>query len=287
MKKLIIPVLLSTIFLTACGSGSKQKSEPLITDVKKEIVSDKEYRNVKFKVQDGTKVHVYFKGGTEYTGLKKKNNEITMFVYAGTNQSYTIKAKKGDQTQTKKFTIKPTKELADKMSSQLSENKKYIDGEKQVAKNAQESTIASSSSSENANNTPSNDSIQSSLSSTNADVTSVNGSYFSDNDYTVQIELKGREALTNKQTEKGMLMDIAEVWKSLRTSLPLDKFSNIGVSVKYPLTDQGGNSSDEYVIKSSISGAKLKQLNAENFDWHNVPTFATDWWQHDALPVLK
>lgn len=137
------------------------------------------------------------------------------------------------------------------------------------------------------NDTLSNDSIESAISNQNSslDIESVNGSY-ADSDSTVQITLNGREALTDKQTEKGMLMDISDVWKAIQASIDYSKFSNIGVSVKYTLKDASGNTSSDFVIKSDMSGAKLSQLNSSNFDWHNVPTFATSWWQSPALPDL-
>lgn len=116
-------------------------------------------------------------------------------------------------------------------------------------------------------------------------VKSVNGSYIGHDD-TTQIVITGQENLTDKMTVKGMYLDIASVWKAFKKT-DTSKLSNIGVSVKYPLTDEGGNSTKEYVIKSDITPTKLEMLNAEGFDSNNVPTFSTEWWQHSALPEIN
>ncbi|MHC6536182.1 hypothetical protein ACYUMT_04755 [Latilactobacillus sakei] len=133
----------------------------------------------------------------------------------------------------------------------------------------------------------SNDSIQSTIESADSgiDVESVNGSY-ADSDSTVQIVLNGRELASNKQAERAMLMDISTIWKTVKDNFDYSKISNIAVSVKYPLKDEGGNTSSEYVIKSDISGNKLDQLNSDGFNYKNVPNFATNWWQSEALPKL-
>lgn len=133
----------------------------------------------------------------------------------------------------------------------------------------------------------SNASIQEAIESADSgiDVESVNGSY-TDADSTVQIVLNGRELASNKQAERAMLMDISTVWKTVKDNFDYSKISNIGVSVKYPLKDEGGNTSSEYVIKSDISGSKLDQLNSDGFNYKNVPNFATNWWQSEALPKL-
>lgn len=115
-------------------------------------------------------------------------------------------------------------------------------------------------------------------------VKSVQGSFIGQDD-TVQITLKGKENLTDKMTVKGMYIDISNVWKALRKT-DLSHMSNIGVSVKYPLQDQAGNSTSSYVIKSDISPDKINAINPDNFLFKNVPTYADNWWQHSALPAV-
>lgn len=116
-------------------------------------------------------------------------------------------------------------------------------------------------------------------------VKTVAGSYMGQDD-TTQITIKGKEGLTDKLTTKGMYMDIAAVWKALKKT-DTSHLSNVGVAVEYPLEDDAGNSTKTLVIKTDISPTKLSELNAKNFDYDNVPTFATSFWQHDALPEIN
>lgn len=164
---------------------------------------------------------------------------------------------------------------------------KYFDG-KYSAKMNQMLDILDDSSDSDTETVPTNEGIQSAISDkdANVQVTSVNGSY-TDSESTTQIELKGRELLSDKQTEKGMLMDIATVWKAIASTYSPNAFENVGVSVTYPLKDKSGSVTDSYVIKSDLTGAKFAQLDPDGFNWQNVPSFATSWWQSDALPDLK
>ncbi|MDC4187117.1 hypothetical protein MK904_13680 [Loigolactobacillus coryniformis] len=116
-------------------------------------------------------------------------------------------------------------------------------------------------------------------------IKSVQGSFLGQND-TVQITLKGKENLTNKMTVKGMYIDISNVWKALQKT-DLSHMSNIGISVKYPLQDQAGNSTSSFVIKSNISPDKINAINPDTFLFENVPTYADTWWQHTALPSIE
>lgn len=116
-------------------------------------------------------------------------------------------------------------------------------------------------------------------------VKTVAGSYMGKDD-TTQITIKGKEGLTDKLTTKGMYMDIAAVWKALKKT-DTSHLSNVGVAVEYPLEDDAGNSTKTLVIKTDISPTKMSELNAKNFDYDNVPTFATSFWQHDALPEIN
>lgn len=157
------------------------------------------------------------------------------------------------------------------------------------AKNSDSSENKKETSSESKESTSelSNDSIKNAISNKDSgiDIESVNGSY-TNSDSTVQITLNGRELLSNKQTEKGMLMDISTIWKVMKDNFDYSKFSNIGVSIRYPLASDGGSSTDEFVIKSDVSGTKLDQLDSDDFLFKNVPAFATSWWQSEALPDL-
>ncbi|GKV69842.1 hypothetical protein NCCP2716_23400 [Sporosarcina sp. NCCP-2716] len=115
-----------------------------------------------------------------------------------------------------------------------------------------------------------------------ADVISVNGQFEAE-PYTVHVELQGQESLTTNMTVKSMKLAIREVLYSVK-GLDL-KFSNVGVSVKYPLTDQYGNSNDEFVIKSNFGAETIGKMNKDKnkLDADNLPVIADEWWEHPAL----
>lgn len=115
-----------------------------------------------------------------------------------------------------------------------------------------------------------------------AEVISVNGQ-FTVKPYSVQIELKGKENLTNKMTAKGMKLAIRDVLYQIK-QLNID-FNNVGISMKYPLTDPYGNTEDQYVIKSDFSKATIDKLNGNknSFNVDNLPAIATNWQEHDAI----
>lgn len=121
----------------------------------------------------------------------------------------------------------------------------------------------------------------------NLKVTSVNGMYDSKEEKTVAIELKGQDAVTNKLTTEGFLMDIRSVWFAFKESGDAENFDNVNVSVKFPFRDEAGNSSNVYVVKTNISGFKLSNINVKHFLFKNVPTYADSYWQHTALPEIN
>lgn len=261
------------ISLSACG-----QSEPLYSGLKKEYVVNKLNDNkIKFKVSSGSKVEVLRNDWDKSSNLSEilyeetpNSKGIVTLSLSANNQK--IRIVNGDKTATKTIKIKESKKLQNENSNNNEEN--YSNA------NATESSASEQPS-------LSNDSIRSTIESADSgiDVESVNGSY-TDADSTVQIVLNGRELASNKQAERAMLMDISTVWKTVKDNFDYSKISNIGVSVKYPLKDEGGNTSSEYVIKSDISGSKLDQLNSDGFNYKNVPNFATNWWQSEALPKL-
>lgn len=115
-----------------------------------------------------------------------------------------------------------------------------------------------------------------------ADVISVNGQFEAE-PYTVHVELMGKENLTTNMTVTSMRLAIREVLYTVK-NLNL-KFSNVGVSVKYPLTDQYGNSNDEFVIKSNFGAETIDKLNKDKnkLETDNLPVIADEWWEHPAL----
>ncbi|WP_300562792.1 hypothetical protein [Companilactobacillus sp.] len=276
VKRLLVPLIsmsLLLISLSACG-----QSEPLYSGLKKEYVVNKLNDNkIKFKVSSGSKVEVLRNDWNKNSNLSEilyeetpNSKGIVTLSLSANNQK--IRIVNDDKSVTKTIKIKESKKLQNENSNNNEENYSTA--------NTTESTTSEQPS-------LSNDSIQSTIESADSgiDVESVNGSY-TDTDSTVQIVLNGRELASNKQAERAMLMDISTIWKTMKDNFDYSKISNIAVSVKYPLKDEGGNTSSEYVIKSDISGNKLDQLNSDGFNYKNVPNFATNWWQSEALPKL-
>lgn len=276
VKRIFIPLTFMSLLLISLSACDQ--SEPLYSGLKKEYVVNKLNDNkIKFKVSSGSKVEVLRNDWDNSSNLSEilyeempNSKGIVTLSLSANNQK--IRIVNGDKTATKTIKIKESKKLQNENSNNNEEN--YNNA------NATESSASEQPS-------LSNDSIQSTIESADSgiDVESVNGSY-TDADSTVQIVLNGRELASNKQAERAMLMDISTVWKTVKDNFDYSKISNIGVSVKYPLKDEGGNTSSEYVIKSDISGSKLDQLNSDGFNYKNVPNFATNWWQSEALPKL-
>lgn len=276
VKRIFIPLTFMSLLLISLSACDQ--SEPLYSGLKKEYVVNKLNDNkIKFKVSSGSKVEVLRNDWDKSSNLSEilyeetpNSKGIVTLSLSANNQK--IRIVNGDKTATKTIKIKESKKLQNENSNNNEEN--YNNA------NATESSASEQPS-------LSNDSIQSTIESADSgiDVESVNGSY-TDADSTVQIVLNGRELASNKQAERAMLMDISTVWKTVKDNFDYSKISNIGVSVKYPLKDEGGNTSSEYVIKSDISGSKLDQLNSDGFNYKNVPNFATNWWQSEALPKL-
>lgn len=219
---------------------------------------------------------------------------ILLFVFGGlfsTTNSYKQEAKAQKESSS---SVKASTERESKKSSSLavaSSKKKKSSSEKQNSNVSSSESISSKQSSQTKKNGLStNNQVKAVLKkygSNDLKVTFVNGQYFDPAAKTVAIELKGSDALTDKMTTKGFLMDIRSVWIALKKSGDANNFENVNVSVKYPLQDTAGNSSNKYVVKTSISGVKIQNLNIENFLFKNVPNYADSYWQSTALPDVN
>lgn len=121
----------------------------------------------------------------------------------------------------------------------------------------------------------------------NLKITSVNGVYMDPKSKDVAVEIKGQDAVSEKLTTEGFLMDVRSVWLALKESGDAENFENVNVSVKFPMTDEAGNDSNEYVVKTGISGFKINNLNVKRFLFKNVPTYADNYWQYPTLPKVN
>ncbi|REB07269.1 hypothetical protein DVB69_10505 [Sporosarcina sp. BI001-red] len=101
--------------------------------------------------------------------------------------------------------------------------------------------------------------------------------------YSLEIEYKGKENLSEKMTIKSMQLTVRDaVYAIKELGLNID---NISVNVKYPFTDNYGNSFYRYVIKSNYSGSTVERLNADRkkFKEENLPIVADEWWSHPSF----
>lgn len=115
-----------------------------------------------------------------------------------------------------------------------------------------------------------------------AEFIKVNGQFIQE-PYSIQVEYQGKENLSNSMTTKGMKMAVLEAVYAVK-GLKMN-ISDVGISVKYPLTDKLGNTTDEYVIKSDFDKETIEKLNDDKYaiDVENLPDIAKSWWEHDAI----
>lgn len=115
-----------------------------------------------------------------------------------------------------------------------------------------------------------------------AEFVKMNGQFVQE-PYSVQVEYKGKENLSNGMTTKGMKMAVLEAVYEIK-GLKMN-ISDVGISIKYPLTDKLGNTTDEYVIKSDFDKETIDKLNDDKYaiDLDNLPDIAKSWWEHPAI----
>ncbi|EDN7323731.1 hypothetical protein FHK07_12150 [Listeria monocytogenes] len=113
-------------------------------------------------------------------------------------------------------------------------------------------------------------------------VKSVKG-VFDTEPYLVNITLNGTENLSSRLTFKSFEHDIADVLKVMKKNGYQD-YEKISINVKYPMTDQDGNETDSYVIKSDFTPASIKKINFKEFYPGNLKDVANSWW---VQPTLK
>lgn len=182
------------------------------------------------------------------------------------------------------------KKAAYKSSSKAKESSITAAFASSVAKQKTKTSTSNSTSESSNVGLNSNKSVKSAITEdgdNNLKVKEVNGVYSDSNSKDVAITLKGKENISNKMTVKGFWLDIRTVWINLKKSGDTKNFENVNVSVKYPLQDEAGNTTNEYVVKTNISGEKLSAINTENFLFKNVPNYADSYWQSPALPKIN
>lgn len=112
-------------------------------------------------------------------------------------------------------------------------------------------------------------------------VKSVKG-VFNTEPYLVNITLDGTESLSTRLTFKSFEHDITDVLKVMKKNDYQD-YEKISINVKYPMTDQYGNETDSYVIKSDFTPESIKKINFKKFYPGNLKDVANSWWVQPAL----
>lgn len=95
-----------------------------------------------------------------------------------------------------------------------------------------------------------------------------------------------KSAITEKMAVRGILMEMTDILKTTKQKFDYSKISNIEIFAKLPMTDTGGNTNNEIVATSKISGQRLTDLNIKNFDSTKIPVFVNEYWQSDSLPTV-
>lgn len=115
-----------------------------------------------------------------------------------------------------------------------------------------------------------------------AEIISLNGQFFQE-PYSVQVEFMGTENLSHGMTVEGMRIGVRDAIYAVKESGL--NISDIMISYKYPLVDQSGNTTEEYVIKSTFSQETIDGLNDEKMaiNTEDLPDLASEWWEHDVL----
>ena len=232
--------------------------------------------------------------GIWYFWKKKPNKKgliisiVLLFVFGGlysTTGKYKAdkQAQEASSSSMVSSSVKESKKNSSSVAASSEKKAKHSAAEKTNAKSSKASSKATSKS------LSSNKDVKKAIqkSNPNLKITSVNGVYMDPKSKDVAVEIKGQDAVSEKLTTKGFLMDVRSVWFALKESGDSENFENVNVSVKFPMTDEAGNDSNEYVVKTGISGFKINNLNVKRFLFKNVPTYADNYWQYPNLPKVN
>lgn len=102
----------------------------------------------------------------------------------------------------------------------------------------------------------------------------------------LNLTIKGEENYSAKSTLRGFWKDTADVWKAIKHSKNVKNIKDVTIVVEFPLEDTAGNTSTKVAVSTRISGDKLDNLNAKNFNYYNVKNYADKYMQNSAFPNL-
>lgn len=112
---------------------------------------------------------------------------------------------------------------------------------------------------------------------------SISGVYANpDGSKTVGLSIKETGSdLSDKMAMRNSANDILKTWDAFKKSKGTG-FANIAIMVTYPT-----NNGQIPIIKTTITGSKLKQFSKGNSSSGDVPTIASTYWQSNNMPQLK
>lgn len=96
----------------------------------------------------------------------------------------------------------------------------------------------------------------------------------------ILVRVYGSDNFSSNMIKKGMWMDVESSLKKLKEEKDIQ---TIEFNIVFPMEDQYGNSSDDNVMKLSLSRETLDKINWANFDYNNLPNVADEYWEHPAF----
>ena len=100
----------------------------------------------------------------------------------------------------------------------------------------------------------------------------------------VVIHLNGSDNLTDKMVKTGMWMDTVSILKPINE---LGEFDTISVLWYLPLVDTKRNTEDAKVLSFDFPKSELDQDVWDKFLYQNLPTIASDFYEHPVMQKIE
>lgn len=113
-------------------------------------------------------------------------------------------------------------------------------------------------------------------------ISQVSGSYAISGGKTVAVTIKQNgDYVDDKQIVSTAARDLLQTWNAFKKSKATD-FQNISIMITHPTS-----TSKIPVVKTTITGKKLKTFDKQTSSNKDVPSIASTYWQRNDLPSLK
>ncbi|MEH7457712.1 hypothetical protein V7183_10865 [Bacillus sp. JJ1127] len=100
------------------------------------------------------------------------------------------------------------------------------------------------------------------------------------NDKIVLLKLKAKESITKNMSKKGMWMDTKQMLEAFAKK---QEITQVVWFWEAPLTDASGNKEQGTIMKITYDRQAIDKIDFKHFVYKDVPTTATEYWQHQAL----